>query len=103
MGIFLEGISQASVTNNAQNKLAALRNALQNCEEFNQWLIGYATGDLVSLGFSTASSTAIFSAFADAHALYQIYTTGQPPGTYPQATSAYTYASSQRVIVGPLS
>ena len=66
MAIFAAGITQAYVTNNAQNKL-------------------------------------ILNGFADANALHQIYTTGQAPGSYPQVTSPYTYATSQRLIIGPLS
>jgi hypothetical protein len=103
MAIFTSGITQAYVTNNAQAKLAALRNALEDVENFYEWLSAYAESDLETMGFTTADATAIFTAFADANALYQIYTTGLPPGTYPQPASAYVYAASQRVIIGPLS
>lgn len=102
---FPAGITEQYIVNNAQSKLSALRNALIQCEQFNQWLIANAQADLEAapISMDTASTSALFSAFADAHALYQIYTTGLPPATYPQPTSAYTYGTSQRVIIGPLS
>lgn len=103
MAIFAAGITQAYVTNNVQNKLSALRNALEGVENFYLWLASYALGDLTGLGFSTNDGQLILNGFADANALHQIYTTGQAPGSYPQVTSPYTYATSQRLIIGPLS
>jgi hypothetical protein len=102
---FPAGITEAYIVSNAQNKLAALRDALIGCEQFYQWLSVYAQSDLQAapISMDTASTGSLFSAFADANALYQIYTTGLPPGTYPQPASAYTYATSQRVVIGPLS
>jgi hypothetical protein len=102
---FPAGITEAYVVNNAQQKLSALRNALVDCEEFYQWLSAYAAADLEAapISMDAASATALFSAFADANALYQIYTTGQAPGTYPQVTGPYNYSASQRVIIGPMS
>jgi hypothetical protein len=102
---FPAGITQQYIVNNAQTKLATLRNALEDCENFYQWLVTNAQTDIEAspISMDTASTSALFAAFADANALYQIYSTGLPPGTYPQPTSAYTYATSQRVIIGPLS
>jgi hypothetical protein len=102
---FPAGITEAYIVNNAQSKLAALRDALIDCEQFYLWLTAYAAADLEAapISMDSASATALFAAFADANALYQIYTTGQPPGTYPQPASDYVYASSQRVVIGPLS
>lgn len=102
---FPAGITQAYVVNNAQQKLAALRDALTQCEQFYQWLSAYAATDLEAapISLDSVSAPAIFAAFADANALYQIYTTGQAPGSYPQVTGPYVYAASQRVIIGPLS
>jgi hypothetical protein len=102
---FPAGITQAYIVNNAQAKLATLRNALEDVENFYQWLITNAQTDIEAapISMDTASTNALFTAFADANAIYQIYSTGLPPGTYPQPTSAYTYATSQRVIIGPLS
>lgn len=102
---FPAGITEAYIVNNAQSKLAALRNALEDVENFYQWLSAYSAPDLEAapVSMDSVSAGAIFSAFADANALYQIYATGLPPGSYPQPGSAYVYASSQRVIIGPLS
>jgi hypothetical protein len=102
---FPAGITEQYIVNNAQSKLANLRDALIQCEQFNQWLIANAAADLEAapVSMDVASATALFTAFADAHALYQIYTTGLPPISYPQPGSAYVYANSQRVIIGPLS
>ena len=102
---FPAGITEQYIVNNAQAKLAALRDALIACDQFNQWLITNAQADLEAapISMDATSTAALFSAFADAHALYQIYTTGLPPGTYPQPASAYIYATSQRTVVGPLS
>lgn len=102
---FPAGITEAYIVNNAQAKLAALRNALEDCENFYLWLIANSQSDLEAapISMDTASTSALFTAFADANALYQIYATGLPPSTYPQPASAYVYATSQRVIIGPLS
>jgi hypothetical protein len=94
--------TQQAIAAQAQNRLQQLRNALISAEQYFLWLSAYAQSDLVAVGFSAADATAILSAFADANALYQIYVTGQPPGTYPQAASSYVYAASQRVLVGPI-
>jgi hypothetical protein len=103
MAIFSAGITQAYVTNNAQAKLVALRNALEDVENFYQWLSNYALTDLEGLNFNANDGQQILNAFADANAMYQIYNTGQAPSTYPQVTSPYTYATSQRLVIGPLS
>jgi hypothetical protein len=102
---FPAGITEQYIINNAQAKLSALRDSLTDCEQFYQWLITNAQSDIEAapISMDTASTSALFTAFADANALYQIYSTGLPPGTYPQPASAYTYATSQRVVIGPLS
>lgn len=89
------------ITGNVQQRLIALRNALQDVSALYDWSSGVAAADLVALGFSAADAATLQSAIADAHALALIYTTGQPPNTYPQAASAYVYASSQRQVIGP--
>jgi hypothetical protein len=101
---FPAGITSAYVVNNAQSKLAALRDAITQCEQFYQWLIAYSATDLEAapINMDVPSANALFTAYADANALYQIYMTGQAPGTYPQVTGPYVYAASQRVIIGPL-
>jgi hypothetical protein len=103
MAIFSAGITEAYVTNNAQAKLATLRNALEDLENFYLWLSNYALSDLENLGFNANDGQQILNSMADANAMYQIYTTGQAPSTYPQVTSPYTYATSQRLVIGPLS
>lgn len=101
---FPAGITSAYVVNNAQAKLRALRQALHDVQDFYSWLSAYAASDLEAspVSMDTVSAPALFSAMADANALAQIYLTGLPPGTYPQPTSAYVYANSQRVVMGPL-
>lgn len=98
------GITAQYIINNAQQKLANLRNALEDCENMHQWLAGVAVTDLEAapLNFSAADAQAILTALADADAIYQIYSTGQAPGTYPQVTGPYVYAASQRAVIGPL-
>jgi hypothetical protein len=103
---FPAGITEAYIINNAQQKLTALRDALVACEEFYQDSVApYAITDYEAapISMDAASAQAIFTAFADANAMYQIYNTGQAPGTYPQVTSPYVYAASQRIVIGPLS
>lgn len=102
---FPAGITEAYVVNNAQTKLAALRDALGDVVNFYDWLSAYAAADLEAapVSMDSVSASALFSAFADANALAQIYLTGLPPSSYPQPASAYVYAASQRVIIGPLS
>lgn len=89
------------VAGSVQQKLIALRNALVSVQELYGWSSGVSAADLEAIGFSAADANALLSAVADANALAQIYTTGQPPNTYPQAASAYVYASSQRQVIGP--
>jgi hypothetical protein len=100
MAIYSDGITVDYVNSNAQAKLAALRRALHDVADFYAWLSAYAPADLVSLGFSAAGAQDIFSAFADANGMAQIYNTGtdsRNPG------AGYVYANSQRVVIGPLS
>jgi hypothetical protein len=103
---FTAGITEAYIVNNAQNALVQLRDALDRVNDFYLWLSAYAATDLEAAPISMDSVSAgnLLSAFADAHALYQIYTTGQAPGAYPQVTGTpYVYAASQRIVIGPLS
>lgn len=104
MPIFSTSIlnTQQAIVANAQARLDALRNALVAAENFYLWLSAYAQSDLTGMGFSASDASDLFTAFADANALYQIYATGQPPASYPQAASAYVYAASQRQVVGPV-
>lgn len=101
---FPAGVTATSIVNNAQQRLAALRNSLEGCEDFYRWLIGQSPADLEAapVSMDAASVEKLFSAFADANAIYLIYSTGLPPGTYPQPESAYDYSASQRAVIGPL-
>lgn len=101
---FPAGITEQYIVNNAQAKLRALRQAIHDVQDFYSWLSGLAAADIEAapISMDTPSAVALFSAMADANAIGQIYLTGLPPGTYPQPASAYIYASSQRVIMGPL-
>lgn len=96
-----EGISMVQVAQNTQARLIALRDALSAVQDLYGWLSGVSEGDLEALGFSAGDAGALQSAVADANAVADIYSTGQPPGTYPQAASAYVYAASQRQVIGP--
>ena len=104
---FTAGITEAYIVNNAQAKLAALRNALHDCDNFYQWLTAYAAADLQAAPISMDSTSAqqLFAAFADADALYQLYTTGalaSPPTGY-VTPGTYKFGASQRTVIGPLS
>jgi hypothetical protein len=94
-------ITMQMVTGNVQAKLVNLHNALADVTSLYQWLSAYAVTDLETLGFAAADAQDVFNAVADASAVATMYNTGQPPSTYPQASSAYTYATSQRVVMGP--
>lgn len=103
---FPAGISKDYIVNNAQAKLAALQRAIEDVANFYKWLSAYSVADLEdasTINMDAASAQAIFTAFADANALAQINETGLPPASYPQPASAYVYANSQRVVIGPLS
>lgn len=99
--MFTAGMSEAGVLADIQSVLGNLRSALDAVNRVYSWSSGIAGSDLVTLGFSSADATALLSAMNDAHAIAQIYSTGQPPGTYPQAASAYPYSASQSAVIGP--
>jgi hypothetical protein len=104
---FTAGITSAFIVNNAQAKLAALRNALRDCDNFYQWLKTYTVTDLEAapISMDAVSAQDLFNAFADADALYQLYTTGAlaaPPSGY-TTPGTYIFGVSQRVVIGPLS
>lgn len=95
-------LTPAEVNNLIQQRLIALRSAINGVSDLYGWTSGLAAADLAAAsGYSAGDAPTVLSAVADAHALAQIYSTGQPPGTYPQAASAYIYATSQRQVIGP--
>lgn len=90
--------TQAQITASAVGRLQALRRALQDCEDMNEWLAGLSQTDLSNAGFSGADADTLKSAFADAGALHQLYDQGTLPGTY---TLPYVFGASQRDVLGP--
>lgn len=101
MAVF-SSITQAQVVQLVQQRLLALRAALDGVNDLFGWTSGVSAADLVTLGFSQADAGQILSAVADAHAEYLVHTTGQAPSTYPQVTGTpYVYAASQRLVLGP--
>jgi hypothetical protein len=96
-----ESISMSQVAGNTQTRLMALRSALEGVTELYGWFSEIALTDLEALGFNANDAQSMMSAVNDANALAQIYSTGLPPGTYPQPPEAYVYAASQRIIIGP--
>jgi hypothetical protein len=103
---FTAGITEQYIVNNAQSALVQLRDALDRVNDYYLWLSAYAATDLEAAPISMDSVSAgnVLSAFADAHALYQIYNTGQAPSSYPQVTGTpYVFGASQRIVIGPLS
>jgi len=99
--MFDTGLSRVQILANVQTRLSQLRTALQECDASFSWSSGVAAADLVAVGFTTADANALLSAIADAHALNLIYTTGLPPGTYPQPASVYVYQASHAKVIGP--
>lgn len=95
------GITQAQVTQLTTQRMQALRDALNDVEDLYGWTSGLADTDLENLGFLAGDADTLLSAVADANAVAQIYSTGLPPGSYPQPSSAYVYAATQRQIMGP--
>jgi hypothetical protein len=89
------------IAGNVQARLIALREALHAVADLYGWSSGVSAADLEAIGFSAADAGTLLSAISDANALAQIYATGQPPASYPQAAQAYVYAASQRQVTGP--
>jgi hypothetical protein len=96
------GLSTAQVQSLIQQKLIALRDALADITELHTWTSGLATSDMeTAAGLSAADAQTYLSACADAAAVAGIYSTGLPPGSYPQPASAYVYAATSAQVIGP--
>jgi hypothetical protein len=96
------GLTAAQLNNTAALIFRNLRDALTAAAELHSWTSGLSSAELVAAGFSsTGAADTYLSAAADGHALYLIHTTGLPPGSYPQPSSAYVYAASQNQVIGP--
>lgn len=93
------GITQAQVISSATARLQALRGALDDCQDMNEWLQGLSVTDLGNLGFSSTDAATLKSAFADAGALWQLYDQGTLASGY---TLPYTFGASQRQVLGPM-
>lgn len=103
---FPVGVTQQFVVNNAQARLSALRRALEDCHDFNQWLSGLTLTDLEAapVNLDATSAQSLKSGFADADALYQLYASGSltaPPSGY-VTPGTYVFGASQRSVIGPL-
>jgi len=101
MAMFDTGQTKGQILSTVQAKLFQLRAALIDCNSEYAWASGVSTTDLVGIGFSSADAGTLLAAINDAHAVFMIYSTGLPPGTYPQPPSAYVYAASQAEVIGP--
>lgn len=95
--VLFGSFTQAQISGNAQAKLVNLQTALQAAADYYVWLSANTQAELEAIGFSTADTTALFNAFADASELYTIYN-GGTLGTY---TLPYNFSTSIRVIMGP--
>lgn len=102
MTIFNSGqLNSGVIVGNAQQRLIALRNALEGAADLNAWASSITAADLEAVGFTADDAATFLAACADASALNSIYTTGLPPSSYPQPQDAYVYAASQRQVIGP--
>lgn len=92
-------LSSSMTVGQAQQKLAALRNAFEDAEAVYQWLSGYAAADLEAapLNLDTADAIALLSAFADVHDLWM---TAQGTTGFPTAPLPYNFFASMRAITG---
>ncbi len=88
---------------NIQAALKAHRDALSLINQEYAWVSEISAADLEAAPFnmSAADATALLTAVNDAQAEYLIHTTGLPPGSYPQPSSAYIYQASQAAVIGP--
>lgn len=95
-------LSQAQVVQLVQQKLSALREALNEVKDLYGWTSGITPTDFATAsGYTLTDAGSVMAAIADANALASYYNTGEPPGSYPQAAAAYIYGASQRAVIGP--
>lgn len=93
------GITPAQIQAAAQVRLIALRQAFEGVRDLHAWLSAYSPADLQAAPFNMTpdDATALFSAFADAAKLADLYD-GGGLGSY---TLPYDFSASQRKIIGP--
>jgi hypothetical protein len=96
-------LSGALIASQAQQRLQALRLALEAVHEFRAWLDAYSTDDLAAPtadggpAMSAAGAAMLKNAFADADGLYTIANAGSPVESLP-----YNFMTSMRAVIGPL-
>jgi hypothetical protein len=91
-------ITQALITQYVQNRLLALKTAINEVYDLEQWMTGVSLSDLETAGFSPADAQALKTACADAAAFWNLYNNQNLPGGY---TLPYNFGASQRAILGP--
>jgi hypothetical protein len=100
--IFTAGDANIStIVNRATQFMVNLRDNFKEIADLEAWISAQSDADMEALGFSAGDLSMVRSALADANALGLIFSTGLPPGTYPQPGTAYVYATSMRAIIGP--
>jgi hypothetical protein len=100
---FPTGLNQAQVLSMVQSKLIAVREALDSITDLYGWTSGLLPADIeTATGLDANDAGTLLSAVSDANAVAVFYDTGLPPSQYPQPSTAYPYAASQRQVIGPL-
>lgn len=101
MTLFSPGtLSPAQIIALTQQRLTALRDSLNAVDQLYEWLVAQPDADLVTgLGMDAGDLSAVRSAMADAHAFWQLYTSGTIANTY--TIPGYTFGNSQRRVIGP--
>jgi hypothetical protein len=98
-----DGLDASLIASQGQQRLQALRLALEAVHEYRAWLDAYSTDDLSAPqnaggpGLSSAGATMLKNAFADADGLYNIANQGTPVESLP-----YNFLTSWRAVIGPL-
>lgn len=101
MSVVNNGVSATQNQSSIVGALVAHRAALQRLQQLFAWTSGLSQADMeTACGISASDASSYLSAIADANAEAQIHFTGQPPGSYPQAASAYPYGASQTAVIG---
>lgn len=96
------GISQAQVVSIIQQRLLALRAALNAIEDLYRWTSGLSQEDMeAATGLSATDASTYLAAVADANAEAQIHYTGQATTGYPQVTGPYPFVNTQAQVIGP--
>lgn len=94
-----DGLNPIQTIMQAQEHLAALRQAFEDCESDYQWSSAYAITDFEAapLNMSPEGAQDILNALADAH---QLWMTAQGTPGFPAATLPYNFMASMRKIDG---